>query len=196
MKSNNKERLLVAAIELFAEDGYDKVSISKIAAKAEVNSALIAYYFGGKEKLYNAALEKQVELLSEFLNIETETKDPQEILWLYAVTLQKIHAQNPKLMKFINREIIKPSEYLNIFVKTRLQRVYGILLGAITSGIEKKIFRADLDKAMTVLLWVSIVNFYYFGYNIHTRVRENEIIDEQAYMRHSFSVFLKGIERG
>ena len=91
MKQATKETLLSVAIELFAEYGYDKVSIRDIAEKAKANSSMISYYFGSKQNLYDAALEKQAGNLQEFLSPSTVALSPQKILQLYADTLQEIH---------------------------------------------------------------------------------------------------------
>ncbi len=47
-----KQRLVEAATLLFAEKSFDGVGIREIAAKAQANSAMVAYHFGGKEGLY------------------------------------------------------------------------------------------------------------------------------------------------
>jgi AcrR family transcriptional regulator len=63
-----KSRLLEAAVLLFAEKGYEGVGIREIAAAAGWNSALVAYYFRGKEGIHRAALElacDQVQRLAE-----------------------------------------------------------------------------------------------------------------------------------
>ena len=49
-------RLLEAAILLFAERDFDGVGIREIARKAQANSAMVQYHFGGKEGLYLAAM--------------------------------------------------------------------------------------------------------------------------------------------
>ncbi len=46
-----REKLLAAGTELFAAKGFAGVSIRQLAETAGVNSALISYYYGGKEKL-------------------------------------------------------------------------------------------------------------------------------------------------
>jgi AcrR family transcriptional regulator len=51
-----KFRLVEAATLLFAEKGFDGVGLREIAAKAQANSAMVAYHFGGKEGLYVEAL--------------------------------------------------------------------------------------------------------------------------------------------
>ena len=49
-----RNRLLDAALELFAEKGYSKTSTREIASAAQVNIASISYYFGDKAGLYKA----------------------------------------------------------------------------------------------------------------------------------------------
>jgi AcrR family transcriptional regulator len=49
-------RLVEAAILCFAEKGFDGAGIREIALKAQANSALVQYHFGGKTGLYAAAL--------------------------------------------------------------------------------------------------------------------------------------------
>lgn len=49
-----RERLLHAALKLFAEKGFAKTSTREIALAAQVNIASISYYFGDKAGLYRA----------------------------------------------------------------------------------------------------------------------------------------------
>ena len=49
-----RDRLLQAALRLFAEHGFAKTSIRQIALAAVVNVAAISYYFGNKAGLYRA----------------------------------------------------------------------------------------------------------------------------------------------
>lgn len=52
-----RRRILEAAIELFAQEGYDRASTRRLADAARVNLPAIQYYFGSKEGLYQAAIE-------------------------------------------------------------------------------------------------------------------------------------------
>src|SRR5687768_9784305 len=51
----SRERLLLAALRLFADQGFAKTSTRAIAEAAQTNVAAISYYFGDKAGLYRAA---------------------------------------------------------------------------------------------------------------------------------------------
>jgi AcrR family transcriptional regulator len=54
----SRERLLHAALELFADHGYAKTSTREIAEAAGTNIAAISYYFGDKAGLYQAVFSE------------------------------------------------------------------------------------------------------------------------------------------
>lgn len=60
MTSNQStsEKLLLAAIELMAEKGYDSTTTKEIAAEAGVNEVTLFRHFGTKQKLLEAAFQQ------------------------------------------------------------------------------------------------------------------------------------------
>jgi AcrR family transcriptional regulator len=59
--SDTREEILTAAGELFAELGFDRTTMRAVAARADVDPALIHHYFGNKEGLLSAALVLPVD---------------------------------------------------------------------------------------------------------------------------------------
>jgi AcrR family transcriptional regulator len=53
--------ILTAARDLFAENGFDRTTMRAVAARAEVDPALIHHYFGTKDQLLAASLELPVD---------------------------------------------------------------------------------------------------------------------------------------
>jgi TetR/AcrR family transcriptional regulator, regulator of cefoperazone and chloramphenicol sensitivity len=53
-----KERIIVAALELFGRKGFESVGAREIAFAAKVPLSAIPYHFGTKEALYRAALQR------------------------------------------------------------------------------------------------------------------------------------------
>ena len=56
-----KEALLLAAGELFAENGVEGTSIRAIAERCQANIAAVNYHFGSKENLYMALVRYVLE---------------------------------------------------------------------------------------------------------------------------------------
>lgn len=60
----SKGRILNAAERLFSAHGIDGVSVRQIAAAADVQLALLTYYFGTKDGLYRAVFERRIAPIS------------------------------------------------------------------------------------------------------------------------------------
>jgi AcrR family transcriptional regulator len=64
-KPSKRDRILDVAERLFAEHGYDGVTIRQIASGAEVDVALASYHFGKKLDLFQAVFGRRAEELNE-----------------------------------------------------------------------------------------------------------------------------------
>ncbi|MGV0625420.1 TetR/AcrR family transcriptional regulator [Mycolicibacter minnesotensis] len=59
--SDTKERILTAARELFARNGFANTSIRAVAADAGVDAALVHHYHGTKQQLFAAAIALPID---------------------------------------------------------------------------------------------------------------------------------------
>lgn len=57
-KEKMKQLILVAASDIIAEDGLDKLSIRKIAAKIEYSPSIVYHYFKDKEEILNSVMQR------------------------------------------------------------------------------------------------------------------------------------------
>lgn len=72
-----KERLISAAITIFAKNGYEGVSITQIAQMAGVSHQLIQHHFGGKRGLYQTAYRESVmHVVKLYIQDMPEAPDP------------------------------------------------------------------------------------------------------------------------
>ena len=60
-----RERILEAAIEVLKSDGYAGLTIAKVAARAGESKPLVAYHFGSKQGLVQAAGREIAEMITE-----------------------------------------------------------------------------------------------------------------------------------
>ena len=78
-----RERQMLAVAErVFAERGFRAASVDVIAAGAEISKPMLYAYFGSKEGLYRACMERSRTALVEALDQAAQTADePDERLW-------------------------------------------------------------------------------------------------------------------
>lgn len=69
---NTKEKLLENATTMFAEHGFDGVSTRSLVTVSMVNLCTINYYFGSKQKLYDAVIDNIINNVQENLIKKTD----------------------------------------------------------------------------------------------------------------------------
>ena len=103
--SDARERLIVEARKLFVSLPYSKVSTRMIANRADVNVALIRYYFANKAGLYEAMLRETITPIHAQLKVALNKRDFASIGDLMR-TYYRIMAPNPDMPKLIARAMM------------------------------------------------------------------------------------------
>lgn len=103
-KENLRQEILDAARELFVAEGYQNVSMRKIAEKIEYSPTTIYLYFKDKSDLLRQVCEQTFANLSRKLaSIEQKTKNPLERL-------------RTGMREYINFGLENPSQYEIVFI--------------------------------------------------------------------------------
>src|SRR6185437_6142180 len=63
---DKREIIISTAMRLFVQKGFEGTSVREIASGADVNPAMISYYFGSKEKLFEKLVEHKSAVLKGF----------------------------------------------------------------------------------------------------------------------------------
>jgi TetR/AcrR family transcriptional regulator len=131
-----------AATELFADRGFDSVSIQQIADAAGTHKTNVLYHFDTKEALYGAvvdeALSRIAEVMREFLASGFSGEGLRERV---AYLLDQIHAyfaQHPSHARLLERELLEtgaPSVYVEHFVEQIFTPAVAGLQQAIDNGL-------------------------------------------------------------
>jgi AcrR family transcriptional regulator len=101
-----RERLIEAARELFAQDGFDAAGVRDITARAHANLGAITYHFGSKEALYHAVIERFATPLADRLAaISVESGPPLERLATAMWTFMDHIWTHPEMPRLILREL-------------------------------------------------------------------------------------------
>ncbi|MFC3745204.1 TetR/AcrR family transcriptional regulator [Paenibacillus sp. GCM10012306] len=162
-KINVQERILIAAEEVFSACGFAGTRISEIAVKAEVNQALIHYYFESKEKLYEAVLVSLFRQWEEYVNkLSWSGMNAPEFLATYIRAQFRLKCQIPNLYRIFHWEAMEEGD---LFTKYASSTWYEDFLkhtemildwqqeGALDAGMNR--------KALLFLLWGMMNQFYF-----------------------------------
>jgi AcrR family transcriptional regulator len=144
--------LLQTAARLFAEHGFEAVSTRLLAKEAGVNIAMIAYYFGSKEKLFEAIIDEHIpktrETLIGFLNLNISSWDK----FSFAIDnyVDKMF-QNGSFTKLLYRELSlqqRPDHSERIM--DAIMRNWDVMNQIILEGQNNGSFKKDIDTIMTM----------------------------------------------
>jgi len=145
-----------AALEEFAEKGYDLASTNSIIEKAGISKGLLFHYFGSKKNLYLHLVRHVADRYVERFNRARLTLHPdllERVLQLAAFKRQVL-AEDPVMAKFYARAFLEPPDDE---VRAELQELYSRLAAlsgeVLVSGLDTSRFRPDIDpdKAVTLV---------------------------------------------
>jgi AcrR family transcriptional regulator len=94
-----RKKILSAAQDLFAKQGFAATSISTIAAKAKINQSLIYHHFGSKELLWKAVKQ---ELILSLKQQTSEIDNLDSFLRECFVKRLELYLENPQLARMMN----------------------------------------------------------------------------------------------
>lgn len=108
-----EEKILKASLEEFGEFGYSGARVDRIAERADVNKAMIYYYFENKEVLYERILRDNTTMIFSRLKEASEgLKDPVVVLkTLLENYISVIDSLDRNVIKTILRELASGGEY-------------------------------------------------------------------------------------
>lgn len=157
LDSEKQNRILNAAINEFAEKGYENASTNEIVKEAGISKGLLFHYFKNKKQLFLFLYDYCIDVsMTEFYKkIDLNERD-------FFVRLRQIHLikaellnKYPKMLKFIEvANMEKSSDIendLNAINKEELESASK----RVFDGIDLSKFRDDIDieKAINVVIW-------------------------------------------
>lgn len=154
---NEKQiEILQVAEQLFAEEGFDGTSVRDIAKKANINIAMISYYFGSKEKLLEALVIHRIKAMSMHLeNLYQESISPlDKIDKLIAYYIQRVH-QNRSIYQILHFELSNNKREINLQAFTEVKKNnLRFLENIIKEGQEQGVFQPNINVVLlpTIIL--------------------------------------------
>ncbi len=164
MEFNDKQlSILKVAEEVISEKGFESASIREISKRANINLAMVSYYFGSKEKLMEALFiqkARQFKITTE-LTLKDESLGPLEkMITLFENYFEKVFS-NFAFHKIMLKEIsYLDSTVVYDQIKKMKTSNFDVITQVLDEGIKKGIFNPQITTDSVISLINGTVSNY------------------------------------
>lgn len=142
---DTRTRIIRAATSVFAENGYQKATISEISRLAGISEASLYEYFESKEELLLAipnvwVIEAIEELEEHLFGVKGSINQLRKFLWWYLRYIEK----EPLIARVVFLFLKGHRSFLDTAVYANVRTFYGRLLRIFEEGRDSGEFREDL----------------------------------------------------
>ena len=144
-----REKILRAAIEVFAKRGYFSSRMTDVAHRAEVADGTLYLYFKGKEDLLHSIFDHVLSLFIERVQERVEgVSDPVEKLRLLVRMHLELLGSDPALAQVLQIEIRHSRRFLALATRGKLGEYLNLIRGIIEEGQSVGRFRHDISAGL------------------------------------------------
>lgn len=176
-----------AAEKLFSEKGFDGTSVRDIAENAEVNLAMISYYFGSKEKLMEALFTFRGENSLSKLQGMLHNKDLSslekfnQLIDYYIERFQKQHCFHRILAREQMAHLKGPiSGLIMKLKKDNLELIRQLVL----EGQKRKEFKRNVDIPLMMATLAGTVNHILSTKHYYRELSNLQSLSEEQFEKH------------
>ena len=188
---DKRAHIIETAMDLFAGKGYEGTSIRDIAEKASVNLAMVNYYFGSKEKLFENIVEYKSSLTRGLLDEILKNQELSAIEKIYAVIdsyVERLFTHRSFHRLIYQELILNQREDLQRSIVNNLFPNAVIIKTIIENGIKKAEFK-KVDVELTIASLIGTINQV-----LHSRKFCNKLINkEEDYVPYDDNKFKKRV---
>ena len=160
-KSETKDKILDAARELFVTEGYEGVSMRKVAEKIEYSPTAIYVHFADKEELFRELCHRDYAALAEVFQSSMISTDPIERLKQIGAIYIDFGTRYPNHYKFMfmtSHPVHELDEADREMMGNPEMDAYAFLKWAVQQALDAGCFRQELTDAdlISQTLWASV----------------------------------------
>ena len=156
LSDDRKDKIMLACMEVFAENGYEGASTNEIVKRADISKGILFHYFGNKKNLYLYVLDRTLDRVIDKFNTaySVATSDLFERIALSAMIKLKLSLEEPLVYKLIFVTFINTPKSIEDEIKQRYKRLYDIAIPMLLDGLDLSKVRSGIDpnKAIEVIV--------------------------------------------
>jgi Transcriptional regulator len=176
---SRKDRIMDAALRIFAEKTFQDATISEISKESGVSEATIYEYFGTKEDLLFAIPEKiSNETFEEAQLVLPFIKDVEGRMRATLLSYIKLYQNNPHYSALVLLQLMSNKRFRQTTAHAAIRRSAHRLLDCIRDGIADGTFRKDADAYLIRSMLMGTIEHLFIHWHMQGMPkREKTIID-------------------
>jgi len=189
-----REVILEAAEHLFAKQGFTKTTIKDIGTAARSNPALIYYYFGSKDSLYEAVIERlaaglRSRAVGAWPAEAASPPSPSELVERLVAGQSAFLAEHPAAPALMIREMLDhDGRRAGAFLPVATE-LFRRLRGTIEEGQRQGLFAKDLDPRFAAISVVAQLLYFRLARAVVRRLLESDDPDfPSTELQHEFAM--------
>ncbi|MGF9761705.1 HTH-type transcriptional regulator RutR [Microvirga sp. 0TCS3.31] len=164
----NTQRILDAALEVFAAYGFQGARIDQIATAAGLSKPNLLYYFRTKEDLYTAVLRRTLDMWLEPLQELDSLSDPRVALSAYITRKLDYSRSHPTASRLFAMEVLQGAPHLNSALTGNLHYLVEVKSRIIETWIEEGRLRPVDPKHLIFAIWATTQHYADFSAQIRS----------------------------
>lgn len=181
--SEKKIAIMEAAEELFAEKGFNGTSVRDIAEKANVNLAMISYYFGSKDKLFESLFIYRGEVMKvtlESIIDQSQLTALEKIHLLIDNYIDKIMIRQCFHRILAREQVLNTTGNISDIILQMKKTNQQLIARIVEEGQKSGEFAKNIDIPLMMITMIGTANHmvttkhYYRELNNHQQLSEQE----------------------
>ena len=159
IRARNKERILHAAVGLFADKGFHGTHVKEIAQASGLPKTNVYYYFPTKESIYTAVIERLIEGWDRAFEHIVPDREPRDAIAAYICAKLEYSRRHAAESRFFANEILRGAHFLKRRQRQHIRDVTAQRAHVVEEWIRQKRMAPVDPRHFFIMLW-SATQFY------------------------------------
>ena len=143
------QRIIKAALKVFAKKGFYNSKVSEIAKEAEVADGTIYLYFKNKDDILISVFETEMKKMINNMKKElSASKDPIEKVRMFAFQHLNMITENQEWAEVAQVELRQSTKFMREYVKDHYADYLNLFAYIVREGQEKGVFKEDINTGI------------------------------------------------
>ncbi len=175
-----------AAEKLFAAKGFDGTSVRDISQAADVNLAMISYYFGSKEKLMEAMFAYRSESFK--LQLESMIRNKaftpmQKVESLIDQYIDRLMKQQCFHRIMVREQMVNTEGKISVLIRQMKKRNQGLIQLLIEEGQKQGVFKKRIDIPLLMMTMIGTVSHLITTQHYYREINNLQSLAEEDFQK-------------